>query len=199
MVEFKLKLNYPDKIANEIVALANAKGGWLLLGVSDDGQIKGLKNPEEDEYEFDKLCRELIKFPVEYQKYFVKVDDKRKVLAIRVAELLQKPTYSLENKFQKMGTAYIRVGDKSVQASKLVCRILKLQSQNKGMAISLGQDEQQILKYIGTQVKVNKTQIKNDLCFNENHLDNILVNLVVGGLLEIHPDEEKDDIFNIKQ
>jgi len=40
-VEFKEK--YSPKIAQDIVALANSKGGKILLGVTDDGKIKGEK------------------------------------------------------------------------------------------------------------------------------------------------------------
>lgn len=36
-VEFKEK--YAPKIDRDLVALANARGGFILLGVSDDGKI----------------------------------------------------------------------------------------------------------------------------------------------------------------
>ncbi len=41
IVEFKEK--YTSKIVQDIVAFSNSKGGKILLGVSDDGQIKGEK------------------------------------------------------------------------------------------------------------------------------------------------------------
>ncbi|MDZ4678451.1 MAG: ATP-binding protein [Oligoflexia bacterium] len=40
-VEFKER--YTSKIAHDIVAFANSKGGKILLGVADDGSIKGAK------------------------------------------------------------------------------------------------------------------------------------------------------------
>jgi ATP-dependent DNA helicase RecG len=40
-VEFKEK--YTPKIERDIVALANSKGGLILLGVDDSGKIKGEK------------------------------------------------------------------------------------------------------------------------------------------------------------
>ena len=42
-VEFKEK--YTSKIVQDIVAFANSRGGRILLGVSDDGKIKGEKLP----------------------------------------------------------------------------------------------------------------------------------------------------------
>jgi predicted HTH transcriptional regulator len=38
-VEFKEK--YTSKIVQDIVDFANSRGGKILLGVSDDGKIKG--------------------------------------------------------------------------------------------------------------------------------------------------------------
>ena len=40
-VEFKRDSLHPEKLAKEIVALANLKGGTLLLGVEDDGRFIG--------------------------------------------------------------------------------------------------------------------------------------------------------------
>ena len=42
-VQFKLRLENPAKIAPELVAFANSKGGILLIGVEDKtGEIIGL-------------------------------------------------------------------------------------------------------------------------------------------------------------
>ena len=49
-LEFKRNASYPDKIVREMIAFANAKGGTLLVGISDDGQVAGLKHPEDDAY-----------------------------------------------------------------------------------------------------------------------------------------------------
>ena len=41
-VEFKRDHDHPDKIAREIAALLNLQGGFVLLGVEDDGTATGL-------------------------------------------------------------------------------------------------------------------------------------------------------------
>jgi predicted HTH transcriptional regulator len=40
-LEFKRRVPQPERIAKEIVALANTNGGRIVLGVSDDGTIEG--------------------------------------------------------------------------------------------------------------------------------------------------------------
>ena len=50
-VEFKRDDTRPERLAREIVALLNLEGGYILLGVEDDGSVSGLtrdqKNAEE--------------------------------------------------------------------------------------------------------------------------------------------------------
>ena len=43
-LEFKRKFTSPEKIAKEIAAFANTKGGYLLIGVDDDKRIYGVKS-----------------------------------------------------------------------------------------------------------------------------------------------------------
>jgi Predicted transcriptional regulator containing an HTH domain and an uncharacterized domain shared with the mammalian protein Schlafen len=41
--EFKRKFSTPEKIAREMIAFANTKGGYLLFGVDDDKKFLVLK------------------------------------------------------------------------------------------------------------------------------------------------------------
>lgn len=45
-VEFKQDSERQQYLAEVMGAMANAKGGWLLVGVSDDGQILGVAHPK---------------------------------------------------------------------------------------------------------------------------------------------------------
>lgn len=42
-VEFKLDDIRPEQLAKEVVALANFRGGRILIGVADDGVIHGVE------------------------------------------------------------------------------------------------------------------------------------------------------------
>lgn len=52
-VEFKRDDVRPEKIAKEVVAMANLKGGMLLLGVEDDGSITGIQRDNLEEWIMD--------------------------------------------------------------------------------------------------------------------------------------------------
>lgn len=59
-LEFKRKAATPDKIVREMIAFANAGGGHLLVGISDDGEITGLKHPEDDCLRHSTIAAELL-------------------------------------------------------------------------------------------------------------------------------------------
>ena len=56
-VEFKQRFSTHEKIAKEILALANTKGGYILFGVNDDHSICGVESEKGE--------AELIKFTAE--------------------------------------------------------------------------------------------------------------------------------------
>lgn len=56
--EFKATLEHPDRIAAEIVALANAEGGKIFFGVDDRGNIVGLTDPQKAERTLINICRQ---------------------------------------------------------------------------------------------------------------------------------------------
>jgi predicted HTH transcriptional regulator len=49
-LDFKKTITSNEKIAKSLVAFANNKGGKLLIGVADDGTIKGVKSEDEERY-----------------------------------------------------------------------------------------------------------------------------------------------------
>src|ERR1700743_1046053 len=49
-LDFKKTITSCEKIARTMVSFANNKGGRLLIGVADDGSIKGVKDEEEERY-----------------------------------------------------------------------------------------------------------------------------------------------------
>ena len=60
-LEFKIRLVNADKIAAEIVAMANTGGGAILFGVNDQRRVEGLDDPEQVEDELIDICRNQIK------------------------------------------------------------------------------------------------------------------------------------------
>jgi len=92
-VDFKRGLFLPDlnkpritqhfELARDLAAFANSDGGYLLIGVDDDGQIVGFKSNDLLEQRIINLCRDIISPPLKPDIYRIKVKDKE-ILVIRV-------------------------------------------------------------------------------------------------------------------
>lgn len=110
-LELKLKLSNPDKIAQEIVALANTTGGTIIFGVTDQLRVEGLRNPETVTDELIKICRKKIYPPIVPFMDTIAFDDGRRIIALDI-EGKQRPYRTRDGKF------YLRIGDEKREATR---------------------------------------------------------------------------------
>src|SRR6185503_5836725 len=59
-LELKVKLSNSERIAQEIVALANTGGGIIVFGVNDQLRVEGIEDGESVQDELVRICREEI-------------------------------------------------------------------------------------------------------------------------------------------
>lgn len=109
-VEFKRDDLRPEQLAKEVVAMANLRGGMLLLGVEDNGAISGIQRPNLEEWVMDgvfaaKVHPMIVPFYEEVQ-----IEPGKRVAVISFPEGVSKP-YVLRDKGRE--DVYIRVGSTS--------------------------------------------------------------------------------------
>lgn len=109
-VEFKGPAARPESIARELVAMANASGGSLLLGVADDGRIEGLDASRNHEEWVVNIARSGCVPPVDITCTSVAMAA-GSVLLIRIPKGLHKPYQTSDGRF------LIRVGSTNRSAS----------------------------------------------------------------------------------
>jgi ATP-dependent DNA helicase RecG len=114
-VEFKRDDVRPEQVAKEVVALANLKGGRVLLGVDDDKNIVGITRPNLSEWVADTVFGRYV-HPLILPYYEeVAVDGGKLVAVITVGSEISKPYVLRENDRE---TAYIRIGKVSRPATR---------------------------------------------------------------------------------
>ena len=153
-LEFKLKSNHPEKIIREVVAFANSKGGKLMIGISDDKEIKGLKYIDEDEYIITKNIEKYIYPLIDYSVEKINVEGDKGVLIYDIKPSPFKPHFVDLSGNPEERKAYVRVEDKSIQASKEVREILKGQNKDKGYKFSFGKKEKALMEFIDKNGKI---------------------------------------------
>src|SRR5207245_11140412 len=63
-LELKVKLSNSERIAQEIVALANTGGGVIVFGVNDQMRVEGIDDGDNVQEELVRICREEIVPPM---------------------------------------------------------------------------------------------------------------------------------------
>src|SRR3954468_17501463 len=81
-LELKVKLSNPEKIAQEVVALANTGGGVIIFGVNDQMRIEGVDDPEAVQEELVRICREDVEPPLVPFIDRVALDNGRRIVAL---------------------------------------------------------------------------------------------------------------------
>jgi len=112
-VEFKRDNVDPRALAKEIVALANLRGGRIVLGVEDAGLISGIQRLDLEEWVMT-VCRDKVR--PEIIPYFEII---REVEGREVAVISVEPGWTVHHVWHNNGrTYYIRVGSQSREASQ---------------------------------------------------------------------------------
>lgn len=193
-LEFKLKTHHPDKIMKEVVAFANSDGGYLLLGVADDGEIKGLKFPEEDKYVISQSMEKHVEPEISYSRNEILLDNGRTVLVYKIDKSTDHIIYF--NSGTDGLKIYVRNSDRSIQASREVRRILKEKLKNKSYRFQYGEKENKLIKYLDQHEFITLNQFKELAGVNSSQASGTLVLLVLAGVLKIIP-EETEDLFTL--
>lgn len=158
-LERKLTLTHPYKIARTLAAFANTSGGYLLVGIADNGEVKGIRSELDELNKLVKACDTLLSPPLEI-RYQSHLWEGKTVLQIEVIESTQKPHFALDDKGNKV--IYVRSKDKSVPTNHLVFsnneldRALLDSPRVRGLIQFLKQNESITLKRYAALINVSE-------------------------------------------
>jgi len=193
-VEFKRKFTSAEKFAKEIIAFANTAGGYLIIGVDDNGSIVGVES-EKEQVELVGLAQHSIMPILDIQVEIVEIEY-RDVVVVHVPNSEHKPHRLIsddpdERPHQRK--AFIRQGENSVAASREMARILAGQSPNAPpMTLSIGDRERRLFTYLERYGKASVNDFAKLVNISKRRASQIMVKLVRAGVLHIHTDNGSD-------
>ena len=196
--EFKRHFTTPEKIAREMIAFANTKGGYIIFGVDDDHEVVGVDS-EKSESEMIKDAAENFCEPrLVYSIDFIEVYGKELVV-VSIPESDNKPhrlqDYQNELDINK-AVVIVRVNDKSVQASKEMVRILRANSSSLALKkYQIGQTEKMVFEYLGKYERISVRELSNLVNISERRASRTLVKMVRANLLLIHTKDNGEEFF----
>jgi predicted HTH transcriptional regulator len=188
-LDFKKTISSSEKIAKTLVAFANNRGGKLLIGVSDDGKIKGVKSEDEEKYMITKAAHVFCKPAIEPKFEEIYVDNKL-ILVVDIAKSDLKPHYAMDE--NKKWWVYFRVKDKSVLASKIIIDVLKESNNVIGQFISYSDSEKKLLNYLAEHGRITLKEFSKLTRIAHKKAQKILVSLILTGILLPHLSEKEE-------
>lgn len=148
---------YVSDIKKEVIAFANTEGGTLYIGISDNGKIIGLDNPDFVMQQTANALKDGIKPDV---MPFVKITDiileDKKVIKIEISTGTNKPYY-LSDKGLKPSGVFVRKGSSSQPVSDDAIRELIIQT--NGKTYETGRSMNQELSFISFTEKMKERNL----------------------------------------
>ena len=200
--EFKRKFSTPVKIARELIAFANTKGGFVLFGIDDDKKIIGVESEKETTELVNNTAQNMCEPPIEILIDYKEVDGKE-IVIVEVPESKLKPHRIQDYKSEleiKTAEVTIRVNDKSVLASKEMIRILR--SQTNQLVLKkyiIGLTEKTVFDYLSKTERISVKELSSLVNISERRASRTLVKMVRAGLLMIHTKDNGEEFFTAAQ
>lgn len=190
-LEFKNRVPRPARIVKEIIAFANTRGGQLLLGVDDDGSIKGLRDAGEEEFALRRAMRELCEPPIDIEILRVEIAHRRDVVIVRVPESSNKPHYLVANGEVNRRVPYVRIDDRSVEASREALQLMTA-DESEPVSFEFGENERLLLRYLDQYGRITVSELATMANIGEDDASEILILLTRANLLELHAGQTGD-------
>jgi ATP-dependent DNA helicase RecG len=110
-LELKIKLSNSEKVAQEIVAIANTAGGFMVFGVTDQLRIEGVDYPEGVVEELARICREEIIPPLVPFLDVISFDNGKRIVALEI-QGKRRPYRTRDGRF------FLRIGAEKREATR---------------------------------------------------------------------------------
>ena len=143
----------------------------------------------------DKAIRELISPKLVFEIFTVKITEKKGVAVFRIPLSPERPHF-LKSNDKKL--AFIRVEDRSIQASREVWEVLKKSKIPKDTVFTYGKKEEILMKALGENNKITVKEFSKVAKIPIFLASKTLVKLVSANVLCIYP-QETEDYFTLKE
>jgi len=190
-LEFKHRLPQSERIAREVTALANTHGGHLLIGVTDDGKLSGVKDPEEELFALNRALQKHCTPILGWSHKLVKVSRTRMVVALKIPASPNRPHY-----VQKLGcrtkSVYVRFEDMCIEASREACKLMHTFTDTKNVLIHLGDKERLLLKYLDQMGEITVKGFSKSAKIHPGRASRMIIRMTRAGILHHHIDPNVD-------
>ena len=125
--KLSLEEKKPKSWCKSVSAFANTFGGALIFGISNEGMVVGLENPEGDAEKISEVIKTRLDPMPEFKLRFYQTEDGKVLIILDVYKGDETPYYYSGDGVLE---AYVRVGNESVKATATELKRLVLRGKN---------------------------------------------------------------------
>ncbi len=184
-LEFKHRLPVDERIAREITALANTHGGYLLIGVTDKGYLRGLKDYEEELYALNRALEKYCTPRIDLEFEYVKVSRRRIAVVVKVPLSSERPHYVLDHSTQRK-SVFVRYEDMCIVASPEARKLMREEPLTEDILIKLGEKERLLLKLLEQADQVTVHSFAKYAKIHPGRASRIIIRMTRAGILNHH-------------
>ncbi len=198
-LEFKVQVSAAYKVARTIAALANTRGGYLVTGITDDGDIVGVVEPEKEMRKLNEAAQLYCVPPVSLS-FVQHIEDFLIVLAAKVEESNNKPHRTITKNGSE--EVFIRIGNKTMPAAKMVVKVLQNEFKQDGKqeddssTRKLDTKELGLLDYLKKRETITLKQFARLVNISERRARRMLVQMTLDGYIRLHT-HNKEDFYSL--
>ena len=156
-LELKPSLSQINEIIETVAAFANAKGGKVIIGVSNRGEVLGLKIGKDT---IEKLTNKILASlePKIYPSISVKEIEGKQVIVISVEEAKEKPVFAFGRAYKRVGRSTLRMSKNEIERVILEKRRIYWDEQICEDASLEDIDEKKVEWYLERREKIRKVK-----------------------------------------
>ena len=189
-LEFKARATSADQIVREMIAFGNTAGGIILVGVTDDGELSGVKYPNEESLVIRKAVTKYSRPHIYYTETIIPISQKKFIIQYEVPVSRKRPHVFRVNSRQSV--TYIRLRDMSMKASREMSEIVRRGKAAKNIQFTYGEHESALMKFLERNGKITLTEFEVLSRLNHQEAAEKLITLVLANILKITPTEKVD-------
>jgi len=192
-LDFKFGITDAAKIARSLSAFANTEGGKLLIGVEDNGVVRGVEL-EEEFFMIEKAARNYCKPEVPFKSKDWMVEGK-KVLEVSIPASEKKPHKApdKDGRFK----AFYRFRDENLLASGVQMKVWTKYYSSHNISISIEGDNKWLLEYLQEYSTITVNEFRNYAGISKYRAEDILSDFVVIEVIKMKVDK-KEIVFSLQ-
>jgi len=192
-LDFKFEISDAAKIARSLVAFANTDGGKLLIGVKDNGIIKGVKS-EEEYYMIDNAATRFCKPVVNFSSKEWNIRGK-KVLEISIPASSKQPHRAPDKDGHYK--AFYRYKDENLLATGVQMKVWRKINSTNNISITIEGAYKRILEHLEKNESVTVATFQSTAVISKHEAEEVISDLMVMDVLEMNI-SEKEHSFTLK-